>query len=76
MAALPSKQALLAKARAESSRKITDDVEGAIVVLRNEKHFSFREISLWLNRNGIRTSESVVIRVFGAWERKQKDASK
>ena len=63
---VPASEAFLEQARKEPVRKLISDHTETIVVLRNEKRFTFRAIAEWLNERGIEADHSVVYRIYQA----------
>ncbi len=51
-------------AQREAPRRLLTEYERAISVLRDEKHFTFREIAEWLGEHGVDTDHNAVYRAY------------
>jgi hypothetical protein len=60
----PSPDFLVALAGQEPNRRELEEYSEVIRVLRNEKKFTFREISKWLSRNGLVADHNAVYREY------------
>ncbi len=61
---IPRVEAFLEEAKNEPKRKLITDHIGTIVVLRDEKRFTFRAIAEWLTERGIEADHSAVYRAY------------
>ena len=61
---------VLEAAQAEPSRKPLQAYMDAIVVLRDHKGFSFREIADWLSENAVKTDHNTVYREYRKHQKK------
>ena len=61
---VPTPEYLLERARGEPNHKLLEEYKETIEELRNEKGFSFREISDWLTENGVEADYNAVYRVY------------
>ena len=55
---------LVAEAAKEPSRRGLQDYSAAILLLKEEKGFSFREIAAWLGERGVRVDHNAVWRAY------------
>ncbi|SRR6266498_560500 len=60
----PPPEYLLERARGEPNRKLVEDYNDTIRVLRDEKGFTFREIADWLTENGVEADHNAVYRAY------------
>ena len=65
---------VLEAAQAEPSRKPLQAYMDAIVVLRDHKGFSFREIADWLSENAVKTDHNTVYREYRKHRKKVMEA--
>lgn len=59
-------EAFLEEANKESRRSLLMDHVRTIIVLRDQKRFTFRAIAEWLGQRGVETDHSAVYRVYTA----------
>ena len=60
----PDSDHILKAAQAEQSRKPLQEYMDAIVVLRESKGFSFREIADWISKEAVPTDHNMVYREY------------
>src|SRR5258708_531996 len=61
---VPPNEAFLEQARMEPKRKLVTDHLKTIILLRDEKRFTFRGIADWLTARGIEADHSAVYRAY------------
>ena len=62
-------QVLAEQAAKEPSRRGLSDYAQAILLLKDEKGFSFREIASWLGERGVKTDHNAVWRAYARMDR-------
>jgi len=69
----PDVNDVLEAAKAEQSRKPLQAYIDAIVELRDNKGFSFREIAEWLSKNVVKTDHNMVYREYRKHQKKRQE---
>jgi TusA-related sulfurtransferase len=60
----PPPEVLLREAMAEPDRRLIEEYDETIRVLRDDKQFTFREIAEWLNQHGVECDHNSVYREY------------